>query len=263
MDWERLPVLFVSHGAPTLTIEDIPARQFLVELGEQYRAVKAVTMHLGALEHSTSRGQFHTAERTIHDFYGFPPELYRIDTRPRAAPHLPGGWPLSSETPALPATPIPPGASTTGHGCPCGSCTPGQMSPLSSSQSSAALTRPAHLALGEAIGAVRDEGVLILCSGGAVHPLGDPTASLGPGAATEPWAMEFNDWLADAVRRGDRESLVRYRRLAPHAERAHPYPDHYMPILAALGAAGAGARGTVIHHSWDLGDLGMDAYAFR
>ena len=163
----------------------------------------------------------------------------------------------------MPATPIPPGASTTGHGCPCGSCIPNQMSPLSSSRIQHSLDPAAHLALGDAVGAVGDEGVLILCSGGAVHPLGDPTASLGPGAATEPWAMEFNDWLADAVRRGDRESLVRYRRLAPHAERAHPYPDHYMPILAALGAAVAGAPGTVIHHSWDLGDLGMDAYAFR
>jgi len=105
--------------------------------------------------------------------------------------------------------------------------------------------------------------VLILGSGGAVHPLGDPTASLGAGAPTDSWAVEFNDWLTDAVIRGDHDRLIGFRALAPHAQHAHPYPDHYMPLLVAIGAAGPGARGTVIHHSWDLGDLGMDAYAFR
>jgi len=55
---------------------------------------------------------------------------------------------------------------------------------------------------------------------------------------------------------------VKYRERGPYAERAHPYPDHFMPLLVAFGAAGDDARGTVLHHSWYWGDLGMDAYAF-
>ena len=52
-----------------------------------------------------------------------------------------------------------------------------------------------HIALGEAIAPLEEEGVLILGSGGAVHPLGDPTVALGPEAPTGDWAVAFNDWL--------------------------------------------------------------------
>jgi 4,5-DOPA dioxygenase extradiol len=119
-----------------------------------------------------------------------------------------------------------------------------------------------HVALGDAIRDVRETGVLVLGSGGAVHPLGNPQASLGPGAPTDDWAIEFNAWLTSVVTRGNRESLVNCRTIAPYAQQAHPYPDHYMPLLAAFGAAGPGARGTVLHQSWDLGDLGMGAFEF-
>jgi len=52
------------------------------------------------------------------------------------------------------------------------------------------------------------------------------------------------------------ESLINYRTIAPYAEEAHPYPDYSMPLLAAFGAAWPGARETVLHQSWDLGDFG-------
>jgi len=60
---------------------------------------------------------------------------------------------------------------------------------------------------------------------------------------------------------GDRHFLTNYSQLSPYPERAHPYPDHYMPLIVAFGAAGEGAKGTVIHHSWS-GDLSMAAYSF-
>jgi 4,5-DOPA dioxygenase extradiol len=119
-----------------------------------------------------------------------------------------------------------------------------------------------HFALGEAIREVSESGVLVLGSGGAVHQLGNPRALLGPGADTDGWAIEFNEWLIRAVTLGDRTSLVNYRSPAPYAKEAHPYPDHYMPLLTAFAAAGANARGKVLHQSWDLGDLGMGAFEF-
>jgi 4,5-DOPA dioxygenase extradiol len=120
-----------------------------------------------------------------------------------------------------------------------------------------------HLALGDAIAPLRQEGVLVLGSGGAVHPLGDPTVALGKGVPTEAWAVAFNDWLNRVVTTGDRGSLIRYRELAPSAAHAQPYPDHFMPLLAAFGAAGPGARGRILHQSWYWGNLGMGAYEFR
>jgi 4,5-DOPA dioxygenase extradiol len=120
-----------------------------------------------------------------------------------------------------------------------------------------------HMALGESIAPLRHDGVLVLGSGGAVHPLGYAGASLGAGARTDEWAIAFDDWLTQAVRKGDRTTLIEYRSRAPYPERAQPYPDHFMPLLVAFAAAGAGARGTVIHHSWQWGDLGMGAYMFE
>ncbi|MGZ4846953.1 MAG: hypothetical protein ACXV2B_03490 [Halobacteriota archaeon] len=55
---------------------------------------------------------------------------------------------------------------------------------------------------------------------------------------------------------------MKYRERGPYAERAHPYPDHFRPLLVAFGAAGDEARGKLLHHSWYWGDLGTDAYAF-
>ena len=120
-----------------------------------------------------------------------------------------------------------------------------------------------HLALGNAIASLRHEGVLMIGSGGAVHPLGDPSVALGEGLPTENWAIAFNDWLNRAVITGDTMSMVRYREPGPSAMHAHPYPDHFMPLLVAMGAAGSGARGTVLHQSRYWGNLGMGAIEFR
>jgi 4,5-DOPA dioxygenase extradiol len=119
-----------------------------------------------------------------------------------------------------------------------------------------------HFALGEAIRGMSESGVLVLGSGGAVHPLGNPRVSLGPGAKTDEWAIEFNNWLNRAVTKGDRGSLINYRSAAPFAKDAHPYPDHYMPLLTVFAAAGTRARGNILHQSRDLGDLGMGAFEF-
>lgn len=57
--------------------------------------------------------------------------------------------------------------------------------------------------------------------------------------------------------------LINYRERSPFPDRAHPYPDHFMPLLTTIGAGGEGAKGEIIHHSWFWGDLGMAAYEFK
>ena len=90
--------------------------------------------------------------------------------------------------------------------------------------------------MGRALEDLRKENVLILGSGGAVHPLG--YAGFRFGGPTDEWAIEFDNWLTDAVMGGNEHLLTNYRQLAPYPERAHPYPDHYMPLVGAVWSCG-------------------------
>lgn len=58
------------------------------------------------------------------------------------------------------------------------------------------------------------------------------------------------------------EDINHYEEKAPHARRAHPWPDHFYPLHVAIGAAGEAAKAKLIHHSWDLGTISYASYQF-
>ena len=118
-----------------------------------------------------------------------------------------------------------------------------------------------HIALGRKLASLREEGVLVMGSGSAIHNLRALVRGAGP-SEPEPWAQAFDDWLADAAEKGDEEGLADYRARAPYAREAHPTDEHFLPLHVAYGAAGAGAKGRALHRSFTLGNLSMAAYPF-
>jgi 4,5-DOPA dioxygenase extradiol len=261
---EPLPALFVSHGAPTLPLEpDVPAHRFLAGLGNRYPTIAAVLCVSAHWNTEKPAANAVMKPPTIHDFSGFPHELYRITYPAQGDPDLARRVAGLVEAAGLPCD------TDTGRGLDHGAWIPlmlmfpGAKIPVVQLSIQKHLDPARHLALGEAIAPLRHEGVLIIGSGGAVHPLGDPTVALGEGIPTDRRALAFNAWLNRAVTSGDTASLVRYRDRAPSAIHAQYYPDHFMPLLTALGAAGPGAKGTILHQSWYWGNLGMGAYEFR
>lgn len=253
-----LPALFVSHGAPTLPLDrEHPTHAFLKGLGASLPTPKSI---LVVSAHWDTRAPALTTAAhpgTIHDFYGFPEELYRM--RYAAS----GSMELVQRTASLLQ-----GAGLEVHADDARGLDHGAWVPLILMYPEAripvvqlSLQTPAgaahHLAVGKALAPLRDEGVLLLTSGGATHNLREFFRP-APGQ-DESYVPRFSTWLKGVLEKGDHTSLVDYRRLAPDAARAHPTEEHFFPVLVA---AGAGSKGERIHTAMSGASLSMDAYRF-
>lgn len=257
----RLPTLFLSHGSPMLALEDSPAGRFLDDLGQQLPWPRAIVIASAHFMTDRPMAGGHARPHTVHDFGGFPQPLYQIQYPAPGHPHLAeavvarladaglnpklrdnhgldhGVWvPLrrmypQADIPVVPLSVLPYG------------------------------TAAQHYAIGQALAALRDEGVLVIGSGGFVHNLGDLDWSQRD-APMPDWAAEFAGWMHEKLAAGDHEALLDWQAQAPHAKHAHPTVEHLMPLFVALGAAGEAPTARTIHRSHEMGSLALDAFAF-
>jgi 4,5-DOPA dioxygenase extradiol len=255
---EPLPAIFLSHGAPTLVMEDIPARQFIAGLGAllpRPNAILCVSAHWETPEPAVSGA---VRPETIHDFYGFPDALYRLTYPAPGAPEL-----ARRVKELIPEAAIDPGQGLD-HGAwnPLMLLYPAADIPVTQLSVQVAGGPGWHLDLGRRLAPLAREGVLILASGGAVHNLRQFQVDSRKPAD---WAVAFDDWLADRIVAGDVEALVDYRRLKPEGRMAHPREEHFLPLFVALGAGVAGeskGKGRPLHRSFAHGSLSMAAFAW-
>jgi 4,5-DOPA dioxygenase extradiol len=198
---------------------------------------------------------------TIYDFYGFPPELYRLRYPAPGAPQLAKRAAGLLESGGL-RTDIDPQ-----RGLDHGAWTslmlmyPAADIPVTQISIQSHLGPGHHVRVGEALRPLRDEGVLIFASGGATHNLGELRYQRG-NPVPQPWVVEFNEWLASALLARRKEDLVAYRERAPQAVRNHPTDEHLIPVFAALGAGDPVGATRRLHTSIESGVISMDAYRF-
>ena len=255
----RTPVLFISHGAPTFALEPGRLGARLTALGKELSGVKAVLVVSPHWQTDGLRVMANNSPATLHDFGGFPRPLY--DLQYPASGHLEfavkasrllhgagfgvslddergldhGAWvPLMH---LLPAADIPVFQVSLPH----------------------TLDAAGALRLGRALAPLRQDGVLIIGSGSMTHNLDEFRAS-GTGEAA--YAREFASWVRQAVLADAKDQLVDYRRLAPHAERAHPTEEHFLPLLVAMGAGDGETTVQVIEGGITYGMLSMESYAW-
>lgn len=254
-----LPSLFVSHGAPTLALDPGETGAFWERLARELprlEAVLCVSAHWTTAEPAVNAAP---RNATIHDFYGFPEPLYRIAYPAPGAPELAervagliadAGLPVAVD-----------GTRGLDHGAwvPLRSMYPAADIPTIQLSVQPDRDAPWHYRLGAALAPLREEGVLILASGGAVHNL---RGLVWEGGGTPAWAQAFDDWLAEALAAGREAELLDWTHRAPHPRQAHPTPEHFLPLFVAWGAAGQGARGTRLHQGFTLGSLSMAAFRF-
>ncbi|MDZ4047706.1 MAG: class III extradiol ring-cleavage dioxygenase, partial [Pseudoxanthomonas sp.] len=117
-----------------------------------------------------------------------------------------------------------------------------------------------HYRLGRALAPLRDQGVLVVGSGGFSHNLRALDWQHAH-AAPYPWVTAFTDALRDRLLAGDIAGALDWTAL-PEAHRNHPTTEHLFPLYVALGAGGAGARGRLLHRYVEMGGLALDAFAF-
>ena len=118
-----------------------------------------------------------------------------------------------------------------------------------------------HFRLGASLRPLRNEGILVLCSGALTHNLREIDRQAQPGDTAQ-WAEAFASWITKNVTGGETDNLLQYRHLAPNAARNHPTEEHLLPLFVALGAATQGTAGRHLHQSINHRVLAMDAYAW-
>jgi 4,5-DOPA dioxygenase extradiol len=246
-----------------LALTPCPARDFLAGLGETIGRRPAAILVVSA-HWETDRPAVSAAARneTIHDFYGFPPELYRL-TYP-----APGSAAVAERVAALLAEagfePLLDHRRGLDHGAwvPLLLAYPEADVPVLQLSLQTALGPAHHFALGRALAPLRDERILVVGSGSFTHNLREMRGHGIEDAAPE-WVTAFADWMDAALVGGWTEDLLAYRRLAPFAARNHPTEEHLLPLFVALGAAGPSPpRVERLHASATYSVLRMDAYRF-
>jgi 4,5-DOPA dioxygenase extradiol len=255
----RLPSLFISHGAPSFALEPGLAGPGLTALGHVLPRPQAVLVVSPHWMTPAPRVSLAAQPETIHDFGGFDPALYRL-TYP-----APGHAALAQRTvEALNAA----GWSAQGdagrgldHGAwiPLMHLFPQADVAVYQVSLPARLDAEAAWAFGKSLAPLADEGVLIVGSGSLTHNLYEFRSGHG---ADEAYATEFAAWVRQAIEQGDHARLLRTLEDAPNAQRAHPTPEHFWPLLVAAGAAATLLPVRVVEGGIKHGVLAMDSFAF-
>jgi 4,5-DOPA dioxygenase extradiol len=248
---ERMPLLFVGHGNPMLSITENTFRRAWEDLGRHLPHPSAI---LCISAHWLTRGTFVTmAEqpRTIHDFGGFPQELY--DQQYPA----PGAVDYARMTIAgVPSLTIHEDFSWgLDHGawCVLKPMFPDATIPVF--QLSLDPRQPAayHYELARQLAFLRQRGVLIVGSGNIVHNL----RMLAMDGNVYDWAMEFDTIVKERLEAHDDQALIAYEQFGQAARLAVPTNDHYLPLLYTLGLRDPQDSLTFFNDQFDLGSLSM------
>jgi 4,5-DOPA dioxygenase extradiol len=251
---QRMPVLFVGHGSPMNAIEDNAWSRGFRKLGELLPQPSAI---LSISAHWYVPGTFVTGDehpRTIHDFGGFPAELYEQQYP------APGNVELAKRVSRLVGKET---TLRTDWGLDHGTWTvlkylrPKADLPVVQLSIDGRRPPAGHLAIGETLAPLREEGVLILGSGNVTHNLRHAFASWQRGETQTPdWAHAFDADVAAAAAQHDGPALARLAE-SDSGRISHPTPDHYYPLLYTAGAADAKDAVTFPLSGFDMGSLSM------
>ncbi|QWU13583.1 Aromatic ring-opening dioxygenase, catalytic subunit, LigB family [Paenibacillus sophorae] len=258
-----MPSYFFAHGAPSLVIEDHEYTSFLKNIAATLpRKPKAIVIFSAHWEHKVQQVSSVNTHGTIYDFSGFPEEMYRM-TYPAS-----GDASLSEQVLSLLNSAGIPALPDTNRGLDHGSWAvlkliyPDADIPVVALSVNRYLDNAKQYEIGKALAELREQDVLIIGSGGIVHNLRQIKWGAGP-ESVDAWASEFDTWIEKRLEDWNLEELFRYRELAPHADRAVPTTEHFIPLLLAMGSGDAVRKAELLHRSYQWGSLSLTAWRFN
>jgi len=248
----KMPALFIGHGSPMNAIDDNPFRQSWVELGQKLptpNAVLSISAHW--ITRGTTKVTAMETPKTIHDFGGFPNELYqqyypakgsplfaddtiKMVSNPSILPDMDWGLDHGTWSVLLPMYP---------------------KAQIPVYQLSIDYTKPPqfHYDLGLQLKALRDKGVLIIGSGNIVHNLGAMDYANKP----YEWALEFDNTIKNDIDARNHQGVISFQNLGTIAKLAHPSYDHFLPLLYILALQEENEEVSYFNDSFDLGSISM------
>jgi 4,5-DOPA dioxygenase extradiol len=257
----RAPAAFLAHGSPMSALGGDPHAAALLAFGRKHLAARAIL--IVSAHWQVSRPLRVTAWDSmplLYDFSGFPDELYRI---PYPAPGDPG---LAARISSTLRAEDQDTTFDTIRGLDHGAWVPARLAwpeaTIPVLQLSMPFLTPQELfQLGRALRPLRDDGILVVGTGGIVHNL-SRVRMADKNAPIDSWAAEFDTWVSGQVATRALEKLFDYRRTAPHARLSVPTTEHFDPLFITLGAAWPDDPLDTIYQGFHHGNLSMRSFAF-
>jgi 4,5-DOPA dioxygenase extradiol len=254
-----LPALFVSHGSPLVAMHPGTTGPAWARIGAAMPRPAAILVLSAHWDTLTPAVSLAATPKTLHDFQGFPQDLYSLLYRAPGAPDVATRVLALLAAAGIEAKTHPDRGLDHGAWVPLRAMYPAADIPVVQLSIQSRQGAAYHLRLGAALAPLRSDGVLIIGSGSLTHNLAasDPRITVDTAPS---WVSMFTRWMHEKLAASDRESLIKYRLLAPQAARNHPTEEHLMPLFAAWGAGEAPVA--TLHRGYTHGVLAMDALAF-
>ncbi|MFJ2609984.1 dioxygenase [Streptomyces sp. NPDC091279] len=231
---ERMPTLYLSHGAPPLA-DDSQWTAELAAWSAELPRPRAILMVSAHWEEAPLALGATTRVPLVYDFWGFPEHYYQVTYDAPGAPELAESVRKLLRAPGMPVQDIPDRGLDHGAYVPLVEMYPAADIPVL--QVSLPTLDPARLMeIGRRLAPLRDEGVLIVGSGFFTHNL---AALRNLDAGVPGWSAEFDAWGRDMLENGDVDALLDFLRTSPAGRLAHPRTEHFAPLFVTLGAADA------------------------
>lgn len=256
------PVLFVPHGAPGFALRPGAAGRAMETAVDGLPLPRAIVIVSAHWDTPVPTVGFAEHPRTIHDFWGFPDELYALRYPATGCREASREVVHAITAAALPIREDATRGLDHGAWIPLRLMYPEAQVPVIPVSLQSAGGPQQAWRLGQALAPLAARGILIVGSGNVTHNLRDYQLAARQARPTPDYVRTFPEWLADRLAAHDVATLLDYRRQAPGAVQAHPSEEHLLPLFVALGASGNQARVQRFHAGIDDYVIAMDAYSF-